>query len=141
MTRIFNSDRRDRCRADHPDPFPVDTLTRIDRPTTLIRDREVPRVDERDGGFHKAALGHYGPQLQKEYKRFVPKYPLSGALVSMAGTLGPLVDVSGPAAADSATPWGECRRGYPCLRWPTRELRSPMIKVSCRGMSRRWHIS
>lgn len=106
MTRIFNSDRRDRCRADHPDPFPVDTLTRIDRPTTLIRDREVPRVDERDGGFHKAALGHYGPQLQKEYKRFVPKYPLSGALVSMAGTLGPLVDVSGPAAADSATPWG-----------------------------------
>jgi hypothetical protein len=30
--------------------------------------------------------------MQTEYKRFVPKHPLSGALVSMAGLLADVVD-------------------------------------------------
>jgi hypothetical protein len=27
-------------------------------------------------------LGEFGERLQKEYKRFVPKHPLSGALIT-----------------------------------------------------------
>jgi hypothetical protein len=51
MTRVFASDYRDHDR-DYPDPFPVQDLKRVDRPTTLIKNDEVARVDEREGGFH-----------------------------------------------------------------------------------------
>jgi len=37
------------------DPFPVEKLKRVDRPTTLIMEDRVQRVDERDSGFNKAA--------------------------------------------------------------------------------------
>ena len=53
MTRVFTYDYRDNHR-DYPDPFPVGDLKRVDRPTTLIKDDEVFRVDERDGGFQRA---------------------------------------------------------------------------------------
>jgi len=64
----------------------------VDRPTTRIDDDKVLPKDERSSGFFRAGSGEYGEFIQKEYKRFVPKHPLSGALVSMAGSLGALVD-------------------------------------------------
>jgi reductive dehalogenase len=106
MTRIFNSDLRDQCRTDRPDPYPVHTLDRVDRPTTRIIDEQVRRVDEARGGFHRAGLGEFGTRLQKEYKRFVPKHPLSGALVSMSGALGHLVDAPKKDQDAVNTPWG-----------------------------------
>ena len=39
------------------DNFPMQTIKRVDRPTTIIHDDEVKRVDERDSGFLKAAVG------------------------------------------------------------------------------------
>ena len=93
MTRVFTYDYRDNHR-DYPDPFPVGDLKRVDRPTTLIKDDEVSRVDERDGGFQRAGRGEYGPILKKEYGRFMEKYPLSGALLSMSMTLAKVVDGS-----------------------------------------------
>ena len=106
MTRIFNSDLRDKCRLDRPDPYPVHLLDRVEQPTTKIFSDQVQRVDERDGGFHRSGLGQYGPRLQREYKRFVPKHPLSGSLVSMTGALGHLVDAPVSEADQSKTPWG-----------------------------------
>ena len=91
MTRVFSSDYRHHKRS-YPDPFPVGSLKRVDRPTTMIKDDDVSRVDERDGGFQLAGRGIYGSRLQKEYRRFVVKYPLSGALLSMSKTLARIVD-------------------------------------------------
>jgi ferredoxin len=99
MTRIFASDYRDRGRGG-PDPFPVHTLKRVDRPTTLIEDDKVARVDERDGGFQRAGRGEYGRHLQEEYGRFMPKYPLSGAQLAMSKTLAGVVD--GPIESSQA---------------------------------------
>ena len=62
----------------NPEPFPTRKLRRVDRPTTAIQDELVPRVRELDAGFMKARRGIYGPVLQKEVARFVPKQPLSG---------------------------------------------------------------
>jgi len=91
MSRVFTSDLRD-GRQEYPDPFPVGILKRTDRPTTLIHEEEIARVDERDGGFQRAARGEYGQKLQHEYGRFIEKYPLSDALLSMSRSLASLVE-------------------------------------------------
>ena len=72
--------------------FPVEHLKRVDRPTTLINEEKIQRIRERDAGFCKAAAGGYGPTLQKEFRRFVPKHPLSGALSWMRDNMKPFVD-------------------------------------------------
>ncbi len=91
MTRLFSSDYREK-RKKYPDPFPVETLIRVDRPTTAINDETVCRVDERDGGFYRAGTGDFGLTAQREYKRFMTKYPLSAALLDMGKHLRPVVD-------------------------------------------------
>ncbi len=82
------------------DNFPMHSIKRVERPTTGIIDKAVKRVDERDSGFNKAALGVYGPVLAKERNRFVMKHPLSGALGNMQVFLRDIVD--GVAAAQKA---------------------------------------
>ena len=84
--------RRDRGKTGHSDPYPVHTLKRVDRPTTLILDDQVKRVDERESGFMRAGRGDFGPRLKKEYHRFVQKHPLSNALVNMGFHLRKVVD-------------------------------------------------
>lgn len=101
MTRVFTSNYRDN-HSKYPDPFPVETLKRVERPTTLIEDDKVSRVDEREGGFHRAGLGDFGPYLQKEYRRFVGKHPLSGALLNMSKTLAAKGVVDGPIGSKQA---------------------------------------
>ncbi len=73
-------------------PFPMDTLKRVERPTTKILEDQVKRVDERESGFNKAARGDYGLHLQKERMRFVIKHPTSAALAWMTGYLKDVVD-------------------------------------------------
>ena len=92
MTRIFTSDFREKRGRKYPDPYPVEVLKRVDRPTTIIHDEKVPRLDEREGGFSRAGRGDFGERIAREYRRFVPKHPLSGALVSMSGILAGVVD-------------------------------------------------
>jgi reductive dehalogenase len=82
------------------DPYPMEILKRVDRPTTQIREAEIQRVDERESGFNRALRGDWGPQLAKERHRFVAKHPLSGALVNMQFMLSQIVD--GMAAAQKA---------------------------------------
>jgi reductive dehalogenase len=74
------------------DHFPMATIRRIDRPTTMIHDDQVEKRDERESGFNKALRGDYGPFLQKERLRFGMKHPLSAALVSMQTYLKDIVD-------------------------------------------------
>ena len=76
----------------NPEPFPMHTLKRVDRPTTFIDESKVQRVRECDSGFMKASAGLYGPTLKKEMSRFVPKFPLSGAEAWMMGRMKNLVD-------------------------------------------------
>jgi reductive dehalogenase len=80
--------------------FPVHKLKRVDRPTSLINDSMIQRVREREAGFCKAAAGDYGPKLQKEFRRFVPKHPVSGALSWMRNNMRPFLD--GMVAAQQA---------------------------------------
>ncbi|MBW1775860.1 MAG: reductive dehalogenase [Deltaproteobacteria bacterium] len=84
--------RRDKGELGKADPYPVHTLKRVDRPTTLIHDDQVQRVDERDSGFMRAGRGVFGPRLKKEFYRFVSKHPLGSALLNMGFHLRKVVD-------------------------------------------------
>jgi len=91
MARVFASGYRHKNK-NNLDPFPVHALKRVERPTTLIKDDEVPRLDERQGGFHRSGRGDFGPWLQEEYRRFIWKHPLSAASMAMVRALAALVD-------------------------------------------------
>lgn len=128
LTRSFSSRYRDGRRPD-PDPFPVHQLRRVDRPTTLIKDGEVARVDERDGGFQRAHRGEYGARLQAEYGRFMEKYPLSAALLSMSKSLAPLV--KGPVGAGPAPITGDPAAMARHIKEAAYFLRADMVGI-CR---------
>jgi reductive dehalogenase len=72
--------------------FPMDSIKRVDRPTTIIEDVRVKRVDERESGFNRAARGDFGTYLKEQRPKFVMKHPLSGALGQMQFFLKDIVD-------------------------------------------------
>jgi reductive dehalogenase len=74
------------------DRFPVYRLKRVERPTTLILDDQVQRVDERESGFNKARRGDYGDKIRRERERLVTKHPISASLAWMATHLRGVVD-------------------------------------------------
>lgn len=82
------------------DPYPMEKLRRIDRPTTGIHEDNIQRVNEKDSGFNRAVRGQYGEALAKERFRFGRKQPLSAALVEMQYHLSDIVD--GEVAPDKA---------------------------------------
>lgn len=63
--------------------FPMHKIKRVDNPTTRIDVDRVQQVRVRQSGFIKAFAGDYGDRLSKEFRRFVPKHPLSGAIAWM----------------------------------------------------------
>ena len=87
-------------RINRIDPYPMEILKRVARPTTAVKEDEIPRLDERKSGFNRALRGGWGAGLSHERHRFVAKHPLSGALVQMQFTLSEIVD--GIAAAQKA---------------------------------------
>jgi reductive dehalogenase len=79
--------------------YPSRKLKRVDRPTTLITG-DVPRADERGHGFQRVMRGDLGPVAQREFFRFIDKYPLGAALAGMEARLVDAVD--GPIAPQKA---------------------------------------
>ena len=70
-------------RATHLSSYPMETVKRIDRPTTLILDDEVPRVPKRAAFFQRALHGDLGDKARKERTRFAFKTPFSFALLQL----------------------------------------------------------
>jgi reductive dehalogenase len=70
-------------RATHLSSYPMETVKRVDRPTTLIIDDEVPRVPKRAAFFQRALHGDLGEKAKKERSRFAFKTPFSFALLQL----------------------------------------------------------
>jgi reductive dehalogenase len=77
--------KRREKRASHLSQYPMEQVKRVDRPTTLILDDEVPRVPKRALFFRRAANGDLGPKVQREVRRFAYKHPLASSF------MGPLM--------------------------------------------------
>jgi reductive dehalogenase len=105
----------------------MESLKRVDRPTTVINDEEIQGVDPRNDGFHRAARGEYGPLVERESNHFVSKYPLSGALCSMTEFLASQGD--GSLAGQQAP----CTDDPQAMSWHIKEtayfLRADMVGI------------
>ena len=80
------------ARPSHYSRYPMEQVKRVDRPTTLILDEEVPRVPKRGAFFERALQGDLGPKSQRERGRFSFKHPLSQSLLSTIRSLVPHQD-------------------------------------------------
>ena len=69
--------------------FPMEQVDRVDRPTTLILDEEVPRVPKRAEFFERAVRGDLGEKAQIERNRFAFKHPFAQAMVSLIISMVP----------------------------------------------------
>ena len=90
--------RRQARRASHLSRYPMETVKRIERPTTLILDDEVPRVPKRAAFFQRALHGDLGEKTRRERSRFAFKTPFSFSLLQLVRALVPYQDGAvGPA--------------------------------------------
>jgi len=83
---------RQEKRASHLSKFPMETVKRVDRPTTLIIDDEVPRVPKRASFFDRAMHGDLGEKTRKERDRFAFKHPLAKAMIDQIRAMVPQQD-------------------------------------------------
>ena len=72
---------RRRRRPSHLGPYPVETVKRVNRPTTLIFDDEVPRVPTRANMYVRTHFGDLSRKASKEANRWSQKHPVSQGIV------------------------------------------------------------
>lgn len=79
-------------RQTHMSAYPMEQVRRVDRPTTLILDDEVPRVPKRAAFFERALRGDLGEKAARERWRFAYKHPLAASMVNLIRAMVPLQD-------------------------------------------------
>lgn len=92
--------RRRARRPTHLSRYPMEQVRRVDRPTTLILDDEVPRVPKRAAFFERAVHGDLGDKARRERPRFAYKHPLPAAMVHLIRGMVPHQDGEVAAARD-----------------------------------------
>ena len=90
--------RRAKRRTDLGD-YPMETVKRVARPTTLILDDEVPQVSKRAAFFDRALRGDLGAKAQAERHRFAFKQPHTAGMMASMRAMVP-VQGGDPATAD-----------------------------------------
>lgn len=96
---------RQNSRASHMSRYPMEQVRRVNRPTTLILDDEVPRVPKRAAFFERALRGDLGERTARERLRFGYKHPLAFAMVEHIRLMQPLQD--GPTTDGSISDFSD----------------------------------
>ena len=120
----------------HMGRYPMERIKRVDGPTTLIIEEEVPRVPVRAGGFPRAANGDMGPKFQSDVKVFAWKTPQAQAYVHQIDAMVPYQDgeMSPDASPDSSDPG----RNSDALKALAYHLGGDMAGV-CRAPAYAWY--
>ena len=87
-------------RLTHMSDYPMEQVRRVERPTTLIIDDEVPRVPKRASFFDRALQGDLGSRTQKERWRFAYKHPSAYGYMRMIQGMVPIQDGEVNTGAD-----------------------------------------
>ncbi|MGE5148126.1 MAG: Fe-S protein, partial [Candidatus Eiseniibacteriota bacterium] len=83
---------REAKRASHLSRYPMETVKKVDQPTTLVIENEVPRVSKRAAFFERALRGDLGEKAQRERSRFAIKHPFTFAMTGLMRSMVPLQD-------------------------------------------------
>jgi len=83
---------RQNSRDTHLSKFAMETVDKVDRPTTLIIDDEVPQVPKRASFFDRAVHGDLGKKSQHERTRFSFKHPFAASMVKQIMAMVPHQD-------------------------------------------------
>ncbi|SEB86845.1 reductive dehalogenase [Rhizobiales bacterium GAS188] len=76
-TRPGWEDAEEEARPLHLGRYPMETIKRVDEPTTLVIRQEIKRVPKRGDFFKRAEAGDLGERPKAEKKRFPMKHPLA----------------------------------------------------------------
>ncbi len=79
-------------RPPHMGKYPMETVKRVDQPTTRIDAEKVPRVPLRGSFFRRPFYGDLGKRAQAERPRFINKYPLAAAMEDLMKVIVPMQD-------------------------------------------------
>ncbi len=127
--------RRRNRRPTHLSLYPMETVRRVTRPTTLILDDEVPRVPKRAAFFQRALHGDLGDKAKTERSRFAFKTPFSWSLLHMIRALVPHQD--GPVAAGRAPGLADARANTMAMKSLSYALGSDLTGI-CEIPSYAW---
>ena len=116
--------------------YPMEKIKRVDEPTTLVLEDEVPRVPVRAGGFPRAAHGDMGPKFQKDVKVFAFKTPQAQSYVQQIGAMVPYQD--GEVAAEIARDTSDPGANAAALKALAYHLGGDMVGV-CRVPNYAWY--
>ncbi len=105
---------RQNHRATHLSKFAMETVDKVDRPTTLIIDDEVPRVPKRASFFDRAVHGDLGKKSQHERTRFSFKHPFAASMVKQIMAMVPHQD--GPVSKTVAENCGDAEENSRALK-------------------------
>ena len=94
-------------RQTHLSKYPMEQVKRVDKPTTLILEDEVPRVPKRAGFFERAIHGDLGGKAKRERGRFSFKHPFADAMLKQIRGMvphqdGPIAETPAPELSDAA---------------------------------------
>jgi reductive dehalogenase len=74
----------------HLGAYPMETIKRVDEPTTLVVRQQIKRVSKRGDFFKRAAAGDLGDKAKAERKRFAMKHPLAFGMMPLIQGMVPL---------------------------------------------------
>jgi len=83
--------RRNR-RFSHLGNYPLETLKRVDKPTTLILDDEIPRIPQRALFYNRAEFGDLGDRMVQERWRWAYKHPFAMGILRVLRAMVPHQD-------------------------------------------------
>ncbi len=87
-------------RPSHLGMYPMETVKRVSRPTTLIFDDEIPRIPQRALFYNRGEYGDLGQKMVDERWRWAYKHPFAQGIVPLLRAMVPHQD--GPIAASRA---------------------------------------
>jgi len=74
----------------HLGRYPMETLKRVDEPTTLVIREEIQRIPKRGDFFKRAAAGDLGETAKRERARFPMKHPFALGMAPLIQNMVPL---------------------------------------------------
>lgn len=74
----------------HLGPFPMESIARVDEPTTLVIPGEIVRQPKRANFFTRAVHGDLGEKAKRERARFATKHPFAFAMIPLIRGMVPM---------------------------------------------------